>query len=120
MSMEAPGAFVRLCSVGELREGAMNSFQLGTHEIIVLWPIDGEPKAYDGLCPHQQLPLADGNFDGRILVCAAHAWSFDAVSGAGIRPPGHCRLRAFPLRIEGADVLIEIADKTSDNALRIL
>jgi toluene monooxygenase system ferredoxin subunit len=109
MTAQAPDTFVRLCGIGDLEKGAMSSFEVGDHEIIVLWPADGEPKAYDGLCPHQQLPLADGDFDGRTLVCIAHRWSFDAATGETIWPPDGCKLVSFPLRIEGAEVMIEIA-----------
>lgn len=109
MSKTATTVPTRLCRLSELREGQMSAFQVEDREVIVLWPVAGAPKAYDGRCPHQQIPLADGDFDGTILECAAHFWSFDAHTGNGINPEG-CRLTAYPLRIDGDDVFIEIAD----------
>jgi toluene monooxygenase system ferredoxin subunit len=106
---EGPVTAMRLCGATELREGQMTSFQLDDREVIVLWPAGGTPKAYDGRCPHQQLPLADGDFDGSVLVCAAHEWSFSAETGDGISPGG-CALTAYPLRIEGPDVVVEITE----------
>ena len=101
--------WTRLCRLNALREGQMSAFEVGNREVIVLWPVAGEPKAYDGRCPHQQLPLAHGDFDGKVLECAAHFWSFDAGTGEGINPDG-CRLTSYPLRIDGEDVLVEITD----------
>lgn len=97
----------RLCSLADLREGEMAGFDVDGSEIIVLWPTGGTPQAYDGLCPHQALPLSDGDFDGTVLVCAAHRWRFDGTTGEGIWP-GNCRLGAYPLRIEDGDVFIDL------------
>ena len=96
----------RLCAAQELREGEINSFEMGTQEVIVLWPFGGQPRAYDGACPHEGISLGFGEFDGQVLVCGAHLWSFEASTGQGIMPP-HGRLKGLPLRIEGGDVLIE-------------
>jgi toluene monooxygenase system ferredoxin subunit len=84
----------------------MRSFQIGDLDVVVVWPDEGEPKAYDGMCPHQQLPLADGDFDGTTLVCAYHMWSFDGSTGESVCPAGN-KLAAYPLRIEGDDVIVE-------------
>jgi toluene monooxygenase system ferredoxin subunit len=96
----------RLCALSELCKGEMRAFTVKQQEIIVLWPQGGEPKAYDAQCPHQQISLADGDFDGSILVCAAHQWSFDGVTGACI-DPGDCVLRGYRLLIAGDEVAID-------------
>ena len=95
----------KLCRLQDLKEGEMTAFDLGAREVIVLWPAGGEPRAYDGACPHQGISLGFGEFDGRLLVCGAHQWSFDASTGQGVMPPD-CRLKALALRIEGGDVML--------------
>lgn len=85
----------------------MTSFGIAGGEIIVLWPEGGQPKAYDGECPHQGLPLSDGYFDGKVLVCAAHNWDFDGATGNCINP-GQCTLKAYPLEIKGEEVLVDL------------
>ncbi len=99
---------VRLCRLDDVRVGEMTSFMVEDREIIVVWPIGGSgPKAYDVACPHQQLPLADGDFDGRLIVCAAHKWRFDAETGEGMHPI-RCNLTAYPLRIEDDEIVIDL------------
>lgn len=97
----------RLCALSEICKGEMRAFTVGQREIIVLWPEAGEPKAYKAECPHQQISLADGDFDGSVLVCAAHQWSFDGATGACI-DPGDCSLRSYRLMIDGDEVAIEV------------
>ena len=68
----------------------------------------GEVRAYQGICPHQDIPLVEGTFDAGLLVCRAHQWVFDAHTGEGINP-GNCRLAEYPVRVDGDDVLVDTA-----------
>jgi toluene monooxygenase system ferredoxin subunit len=106
MTQSTFGVPVVVCKVTDLQRGQMKSFEIGDQSIVIVWPDEGEPKAYDGMCPHQSLPLADGDFDGATLVCAYHMWSFDALTGDSICPSGN-KLTPYSLRIEGEDVIIE-------------
>ena len=104
--MSAIGAlnFVPLCGIDDLWVGDMESFAVGTREVLLV-NIDGEFHAYDGACPHQGMPLVEGQLEGRALTCRAHRWSFDAASGASINPHGKC-LHRFMLRIENGQVWV--------------
>jgi toluene monooxygenase system ferredoxin subunit len=67
-------------------------------------------KAYQGLCPHQQVLLADGEWDedtGRLL-CSGHRWEFDLRSGAGINPAG-CQLYEYQVDVAAGSVRVGIA-----------
>ncbi|MBK9425871.1 MAG: cytochrome P450 [Gammaproteobacteria bacterium] len=63
--------------------------------------------AYEGRCPHQGTLLAEGEVRDGALVCRAHQWRFDCRSGQRLDAADIC-LRRFPVRIEGAQVLIEL------------
>jgi toluene monooxygenase system ferredoxin subunit len=62
---------------------------------ILIVNADGEIRAYFNECPHQAWPLDDGDFDGDRIICANHAWEFDARSGCGINP-SDCELARYP------------------------
>lgn len=96
--------FVEVCAAYDLWVGEMMRFDAGPHEVLVL-NVGGELHAYDGLCPHQSRPLIEGRFDGKVLTCRAHEWSFDACSGQSINPAGEC-LRRFPLRVVEGKVFV--------------
>ena len=97
----------RICSMSDLAEGEMRDFQLDGREIIVTWPLGHTPRVYDAACPHEGISLTFGEFDGRVLVCGAHLWTFDTVTGCGIEP-ADCRLKALRMEIAGEDVLVEL------------
>ncbi|KAB0583924.1 Rieske 2Fe-2S domain-containing protein [Ideonella dechloratans] len=104
-------SFQKVCTLDEVWEGEMTEVEVGGHVIVLLGMDGGEVRAFQGVCPHQDIPLCEGKFDGKVLMCRAHQWTFDAQTGAGINP-GDCRLAQYPVRIEGEDVLVDAADVT--------
>ena len=104
-------AFQKLCSLDDIWEGDMASFDVGDTEILLAWPTGGELKAFQGMCPHQDIPLAEGKFAGKVVMCRAHQWTFDATTGSGLNP-GNCKLAEYPLRIDGEDVLVDVEGVT--------
>ena len=100
-------AFRRACSDDEIWEGEMVEVDIGAHPIVLMRIEGGELRAYQGMCPHQDIPLAEGRFNGKVLMCRAHQWIFDACTGNGINP-GDCRLASYPVRVQDGDVLVEV------------
>ena len=100
-------AYQRACSQDEVWEGDMLEVDVGAHSVLLVRLDGGELRAYQGACPHQDIPLSEGKFDGRVLMCRAHQWTFDAATGCGINP-GDCRLAQYPVKLDGDDVLVEV------------
>jgi toluene monooxygenase system ferredoxin subunit len=96
-----------VCGVDDLWEGDMDTREVDGKEVLLVWPEDGALAAYQPLCPHQGVPLIEGKFDGKTLVCRAHQWIFDGHTGKGINP-SDCKLATFPLRIEDGKVLVDL------------
>ncbi len=99
-------SFTTVCAVGDLGEGDMAAFFLDGWEVLVLRDRSGTVHAFDGICPHEAFPLVDGDFDGAVLTCLNHLWSFDASTGRGINPP-NCRLAEYAVRIDGHDIQVD-------------
>ena len=100
-------SFTKVCTVDELWEGEMAPFTVNDHEIVLVCADGGEISAFQGVCPHQDIPLCEGKFDGKVLMCRAHQWTFDAKTGLGINP-GDCKLAQYPVRVDGDDVLVDV------------
>lgn len=100
-------AFKPLCDLDDLWEGEMEAREVDGQEVLLVWPSGGELTAYQPMCPHQEVALSEGRFDGKTLICRAHNWVFDACTGQGINP-GDCALTKFPLRIDGQQVLVDL------------
>ncbi len=101
--------WVRICSAAEApAEGAvMEADAQGV--AICLARVGGKLSALDNLCPHRQGPLGQGWIEGNAVVCPWHSWTFDVTSGQAEVPVSE-RVAVFPVRVEGDDVLVELAD----------
>jgi len=99
--------WVRLCGVAEApKEGAVCEQRAGEFDIC-LARIDGELKALDNWCPHRRGPLGQGWIEGKAVVCPWHSWTFDLTTGLAEYPEGE-KVVAFPVKVEGADVLVDV------------
>lgn len=56
-------AYAKACSADELWEGDMVEVDVNEHVVVLVWPTGGEIHAYQGICPHQDIPLADAAID---------------------------------------------------------
>jgi toluene monooxygenase system ferredoxin subunit len=98
--------YERVCGADEIGEEDMAAFFLGGWEVLVVRDSAGGLHAMEGTCPHEDFPLIHGIFDGTVLTCANHLWSFDATTGKGINPPS-CRLSQYAVKVEGGDVFVD-------------
>ena len=108
-------AFVKICSLDDLWEGEMEMRPVGKVPVLLLYPEGGEVKAFQAICPHQQVPLWEGTFEDGILTCKAHEWTFDSKTGDSINPPG-CTLAQYKVKIEGDDVYVDVEGITQNMA----
>lgn len=99
--------FKTLCKLDDLWEGEMQAFEIDNEDVLVIWPEGGQPCAFQGACPHQDIPLVEGHFDGKTLTCRAHQWSFEACSGKGLNP-SNAQLARYPIKVENGEVLVQI------------
>jgi len=66
-------ALVRIASMSELTEGRLLQ-RSAAGKLVAVCNNQGTVHAFNGLCPHRNGPLGQGNLvDGRI-VCPWHAW----------------------------------------------
>lgn len=99
-------SYITLCKHKNLTEGELAAFSTDDGDVMLVWPDDGELKAFQGTCPHQDVPLWS-TFNGRIVTCQFHNWVFDGRTGKGLSPAG-CTLKQYPLRIEDGMVQVDM------------
>lgn len=98
--------FTRVCKAETVAEGGMRLVIADSHLIVLAWPDDGELRAFQGVCPHSNTPLADATFDGAILTCPLHHWTWDLNSGAPVEPQ-ESALAEYPVKVEDGVVYID-------------
>jgi toluene monooxygenase system ferredoxin subunit len=77
-------------------------------QAVLLVNVEGAVCAYEDRCRHKGIALSLGKLDGHVLTCSLHGWIYDARTGAGINPAS-ARLPCFPVKIEGNDILVDVA-----------
>jgi apoptosis-inducing factor 3 len=104
---------LKACRVGELGDGEMREVGEGERTVL-LARHEGRHYALSPHCTHYGAPLVDGVLsDGRI-ICPWHHACFDATSGAMIEPPALDSLAAFPVRVDGDEVIVELPEEIPD------
>ena len=93
----------------ELWEGDIAEVAVGSDVILLAHLPGSEVRAYQGLCPHAEYPLASGELAGTVLTCAGHLWEFDLSTGKGVNPPD-CQLYEYPVRLSGDQVCVSIPE----------
>jgi toluene monooxygenase system ferredoxin subunit len=61
--------------------------------------------AYQAVCPHQDVPLCEGLYDGSILTCHQHLWQWDIRTGAAIGL-AEAPLEGFPVQVDGDSIYV--------------
>jgi nitrite reductase/ring-hydroxylating ferredoxin subunit len=64
--------------------------------------------AIDNTCTHQGGPLGEGELAGEVVTCPWHGAQFNVRTGQVLTPPARQGVRAFPIKVEGEDVLVEL------------
>ncbi|MBH0121732.1 Rieske 2Fe-2S domain-containing protein [Rhodococcus sp. NPDC003382] len=93
----------------ELWEGDILDVEVEGEQILLVHHNGGEILAFQGMCPHQEVLLADGewNDEAGTLECPGHKWEFDMRTGEGLNPTG-CKLFRFPVRVTDEQIQVGI------------
>jgi len=97
--------WIAVANLDDLWEGEMTDVQVDDEHILVV-RLDGDDiRVYQGHCPHQMIPLANGKLDGHILTCVAHLWQFNLATGKGVNPEG-CHLYRYQCKVQDKTIFV--------------
>lgn len=94
------------CS-GDFVEDEPTSRSIGGLDIAI-FRVGGELFALDDRCSHGDARLSEGWVEGKCVECPLHQSRFNLLTGEAETPPAWEPVRAYRLRVDGADVFIEI------------
>jgi nitrite reductase/ring-hydroxylating ferredoxin subunit len=100
-------AFRPVGKLSDFPEGSGRQVQVGTRRLAV-FRLQGRLYVLKDFCPHEGEPLHLGRLDGASVVCRAHAWRFDLASGRCLRGEPESRVAAYPVKVEGETVLVDV------------
>jgi ferredoxin-NADP reductase/nitrite reductase/ring-hydroxylating ferredoxin subunit len=103
----AMGEAIRVASAAEIPPGSGKAVDTKGRRIAV-FNVGGRYHAVDDACPHEGGPLSEGALDGKVVTCPWHGARFDVATGAVLGPPAEANIAAYPVRVSGADLVIEL------------
>jgi nitrite reductase/ring-hydroxylating ferredoxin subunit len=75
---------------------------------IVLARVGDAVFACGDICSHRGGPLSEGKLTGTRLACPWHGWMYDVRTGQCLFPGRGASVPAYPVRLEGDTVLLEL------------
>jgi nitrite reductase/ring-hydroxylating ferredoxin subunit len=99
-------ALIRIAALDELSEGRLLQREAAGTTVAVCNHA-GKIHAFNGLCPHRNGPLGQGNLVDGCIVCPWHAWEFSVETGELDYNPG-IKLQRYDVVIQGGNVLVDI------------
>ena len=74
---------ILVCKAADIPENGMKGYETAGRRVLVAQSGD-RYYAYQGLCPHQDVCLDEGFYDGSVLTCHQHLWQWDITTGAAV------------------------------------
>src|SRR5919204_6942683 len=94
-----------VCQVADVPENGLKECETEDGLKLVVANAGGEFYGFQASCPHQEVPLCEGLFDGSTLTCHMHLWQWDVRTGEP-RGIAEAPLQLFSLEREGDAVYL--------------
>ncbi|MEP7091321.1 MAG: non-heme iron oxygenase ferredoxin subunit [Nocardioidaceae bacterium] len=106
--------FTRVCGVADVAPGTALQVDVDDRDVAVVR--DGEDwYAISDECSHANIPLSEGEVEGCEIECWLHGSRFDLRTGKPSGPPAVTAVPVYPVRLDGDDVLVDVASPIHDN-----
>src|SRR6266545_3728603 len=89
-----------VCRAADIPENGLKEVEVEGGLKLLVANAGGEFFGFQAACPHQDVPLCEGVFDGSTLTCHMHLWQWNVRTGA---PLGlaEAPLQKYPLAQDG-------------------
>ena len=101
---------VDLLALDEVPPGTMKMALVdGTDQVVVI-NVDGDVRAFQGICSHEYFELDKGFLTRDSLTCALHLSRFDLETGEPLDPPAELPIVRYPVVVEDGRVAIDVPE----------
>ena len=101
----ATAEYVAVATKDELPNGARKLLEIDGRPIAV-FNVAGEYYAIADVCSHDDGPVAEGELEGYEIECPRHGAHFDVRDGKVLSFPAIVDIPAYPVRVEGEEILV--------------
>ncbi len=101
---------VDLVAADDVPPGTMQMAWVDGVDPVVVVNVDGDIRAFQGICSHEYFELDKGFLTAGSLTCALHLSRFDLDTGDALDPPAELPIVRYPVVVEAGRVSIEVPD----------
>jgi toluene monooxygenase system ferredoxin subunit len=94
-----------VCKRGEVPDNGMVECTAASGAKLLVANSGSDYFAVQAVCPHQDVALCEGLFDGAVLTCHQHLWQWDIRTGAPIGL-AEAPLEIFPVEVDGDSIFV--------------
>lgn len=96
---------VRVCKSSDIPSNGMKTYDVLGGLKVLIANAGTNYYAYQGICPHQEVCLDEGFYDGSLLTCHQHLWQWDITTGAAVGL-AEAPLESYEVRIEEGEIFV--------------
>jgi 3-phenylpropionate/trans-cinnamate dioxygenase ferredoxin component len=100
-------AEVTVTALDQLGDRELAAFDVRGNRIAIA-RVGGDLYGFGDTCTHRGCSLAAGDLDATIVTCPCHGSQFDVTTGDVVRGPAREPVRSYPVRLEGAELWVEV------------
>lgn len=90
--------------LSQVPHGEGRTFVIDGQQVAVFRLRDGSLRALSAVCPHKGGPIADGQIDGRVVLCPLHLNAFDLTTGCSTT--GAAPLSTYDVAVDGDQIVV--------------
>ena len=85
----------------------------GQFDQVGVYNCDGELRAIEDRCSHDDGPLCEGDWerDECVVTCPRHGARFDLATGRPLSLPAYEKVATYPVTVEDGIVQVEVLEK---------
>lgn len=75
---------------------------------VALFNVEGKVYAINDTCSHAEASLAEGEFQGDVVVCPRHGARFDVKTGAALSLPAWAPVDTYQVKVEDGEIKVAL------------
>ncbi|MCY7370086.1 MAG: cyclic nucleotide-binding domain-containing protein [Polaromonas sp.] len=96
---------IHICKSSDIPSNGMKSYDVAGGLKVLIANAGASYYAYQGICPHQEVCLDEGFYDGSVLTCHQHLWQWDITTGAAVGL-AEAPLESYEVKVEEGEIFV--------------
>ena len=96
---------VHVCKTSDIPSDGMKTYEVAGDLKVLIANAGDSYYAYQSTCPHQDVCLGEGFYDGSLLTCHQHLWQWDITTGEA-RGLAEAPLESYEVKVEEGEIFV--------------